>query len=275
MFIQRIVKRVKIALALGADPLSSARFALARPSRQHSPRLAIGRMRGQTFFARGQDFPALTEIVLDDEYGFVRPLLRSHPSPTVVDLGANIGLFAIGILAQHPAASVHSFEPVPSTFAVLIANRRRIGLTGWRCYNLAIADADTFVPIAARPWSTSARVELQGGWEGVALSPSMRLSTLVHTLELAHTDLVKIDIEGMEEDVLIDARTQLKDIANLVVEVHPPISNPETIIKLLVEEFPYVYEVQRGGSTKPLLLASRLDHSSLHVLEEIRPDERK
>src|ERR1017187_815915 len=45
-----------------------------------------------------------------------------RPNPTVLDVGANIGLFALFAVNQWPGARVYAFEPVPETFRVLKAN---------------------------------------------------------------------------------------------------------------------------------------------------------
>ena len=63
----------------------------------------------------------------------------------VVDVGANIGLFALE--AARRGARVHAFEPMPATFAALQANARALGNDQIRAHNLALgaqADAATF-----------------------------------------------------------------------------------------------------------------------------------
>src|SRR6516164_5480528 len=50
----------------------------------------------------------LINILLDDEYGLGK--LRS-PVNTVVDIGANIGLFSLWARHQFPNAIIHAYEP--------------------------------------------------------------------------------------------------------------------------------------------------------------------
>jgi hypothetical protein len=49
-------------------------------------------------------------LVLDDEYGLRR--LRSRPR-TILDVGANIGMFSMMAGALYPDAKIHAYEPNP------------------------------------------------------------------------------------------------------------------------------------------------------------------
>lgn len=46
---------------------------------------------------------------------------------TVFDIGANIGLFGVRLMQQHPNVKVFAFEPIPSIFEVLQANAQKFG----------------------------------------------------------------------------------------------------------------------------------------------------
>ena len=72
---------------------------------------------------------------------YLRHGITVNPGACVVDVGANIGLFALE--AARRGADVHAFEPVPATFAALDANARQsnagdVGDGAIRAHNLAL-----------------------------------------------------------------------------------------------------------------------------------------
>ena len=76
---------------------------------------------------------------------YLRHEISVQPGDCVVDVGANIGLFALE--AARRGANVHAFEPMPATFAALEANARELGNGRIRAHNLALgarAGAATF-----------------------------------------------------------------------------------------------------------------------------------
>ncbi|NUU21800.1 MAG: FkbM family methyltransferase, partial [Streptomycetaceae bacterium] len=68
------------------------------------------------------------EIVTRNQY--LRHGLRLRDGDVVVDIGANIGMFALFAAAQASKVTVHAFEPVPVVAGALEANLRRYGITG-------------------------------------------------------------------------------------------------------------------------------------------------
>ncbi|HTE78532.1 MAG TPA: FkbM family methyltransferase, partial [Xanthobacteraceae bacterium] len=68
-----------------------------------------------------------------------------HPSrPTILDVGANIGGFAIWAAKRWPGCEVFCYEPVPETFLLLKANIEALKSTGGNGqihpHNVAIGD---------------------------------------------------------------------------------------------------------------------------------------
>jgi FkbH-like protein/FkbM family methyltransferase len=53
--------------------------------------------------------------------------IRLPDNATVIDIGANIGLFSLFVRSQCPGASVYSYEPSPTAFRALQANCRAYG----------------------------------------------------------------------------------------------------------------------------------------------------
>ncbi len=60
------------------------------------------------------------EVFTEDCY--LGELDHLGPRPVVLDVGANIGLFALRLLREYPEARLHCFEPAPPTFEVLAQN---------------------------------------------------------------------------------------------------------------------------------------------------------
>jgi FkbM family methyltransferase len=72
--------------------------------------------------------------------GYFRHGIAVAPGDVVLDVGANIGLFALDVAAR--GALVHAFEPMPATFSALEANARDFGGSGRiETHNLALGKA--------------------------------------------------------------------------------------------------------------------------------------
>lgn len=56
--------------------------------------------------------------------GYLTTDLNLPANATVVDVGANIGLFGVRILELFPSSTVHAFEPIPQIFEALSANAK-------------------------------------------------------------------------------------------------------------------------------------------------------
>lgn len=55
----------------------------------------------------------------EDPFSDMRYFLKSIPSPTIFDVGANVGQTVNRLNMEYPKANIHSFEPSPSTFEQL------------------------------------------------------------------------------------------------------------------------------------------------------------
>ena len=73
------------------------------------------------------------------------------PRCTVIDVGANVGMFAEFIRLQYPESTLHCFEPVPSTYACLERSRQ----DAWRLRDTVVESlgADILVRGYAGEWS--------------------------------------------------------------------------------------------------------------------------
>lgn len=135
---------------------------------------------------------------------------------TVIDLGANIGLFGALATVLWPAAQIVAYEPDPDNAAV---HARTIALNGmqsrWRLVRAAAATSDGSASFVA---GGSAVSHLADAAEG---QDTIEVPTVDVLPSLAEADLVKIDIEGGEWAILEDARFQASPPRAVVLEYHP------------------------------------------------------
>jgi nonribosomal peptide synthetase DhbF len=86
--------------------------------------------------------PGETEIIyreIFDEQVYARHGIEIRDGDIVLDIGANIGLFALFVSRSGARANLFCFEPAPATFAVLERNVARHALEGVRLFNAGIA----------------------------------------------------------------------------------------------------------------------------------------
>lgn len=181
-----------------------------------------------------------------------------QPGWSVWDVGSSLGFFTL-ILARlvGPSGKVVAFDPDQALVARLSRHVRLNGLTNVDIETVAV-------------WSTSGQVSFgiaaededrihgQVGKPG-ALVPATTLDELAD--RLGPPQLVKIDVEGAEEDVLLGGLELMRTHAPVVLcEVHPDRgAAPErlTNVRRLLESCGYVAEHIDPGADPTHLLARR------------------
>lgn len=254
--------------------------------------------------------PGETEIIYREIFGdrvYARHGIDIRDGDTVIDIGANIGLFALFVNRSGILANLLCFEPAPATFAVLQRNVARHDLRHVRLFNAGIAGSrgesvlhympkftvsSTFRPddsaeqeerneeftINAIATSSNrllaglfrfmprfvqrpiARAVMGAYAKRVAIScPMLSVSDVIRENALDRVDLLKIDAEGVEDEILagIDAE-HWPLIRQVTVEVH---RGPEQLaeIESLLEGhgFRTVTEASPASPAEPMVYARR------------------
>ena len=151
----------------------------------------------------------LDYAVLDHGY-YEREVLdaitaRLLPNDVVWDVGANIGLHAITAKRLRPDVVVVAFEPAPHTAARLMSNA---GLNGVdiQVVTAALAETDGVARLSVvlrgnnglsslRPWP-----DVQ--YDGTIMCPCVRADALITRGALPAPTVAKLDVEGLEAEVL-------------------------------------------------------------------------
>ena len=164
-----------------------------------------------TVFFLGEYEKALTEIV--------RRLIR--PGDVCLDVGANFGWYTT-VFEKYAGrtGAVHSFEPVPPTFAELERNYELMGRPeNVHLNNLALGEAAGEITINLFEGLSTGHASLsnQGRADAVAYRVEMKtLDSYLAEKSVGEVDFVKVDIEGAE-------LMFLKGASRLFAQERPPI----------------------------------------------------
>lgn len=136
---------------------------------------------------------------------YLAALAHVRERSCAVDVGAHVGFWTLEMAASF--GRVYAIEPIPENFSCLVENTRH--LTNVEAINRA-AGREVMECAARNP-----APENSGAWEclpgsGIPVFP-------LDELDLQSVGLVKIDVQGMEPDVLEGARETLSRCRPVVV----------------------------------------------------------
>lgn len=173
---------------------------------------------------------------------FNKELLLKHlvsaQAPVVFDVGAHKGESVSYFLDIFPQASIYSFEPDPDSFQALVAATQGKNVS---CSNMAISGADglaTFYRNAISHTNSLLKVNFSSH-DSIKLAearekqdqsfydnfnealqvPARTLKSFVQEQGLERIDLLKIDVQGAEEQVLVGCGDFLRRIGVIVMEI--------------------------------------------------------
>lgn len=146
-----------------------------------------------------------------DQYGewcdFEIQLLRRYiaPGDVVIDCGANIGTHAVAFAnLVGPAGRVYAYEPQRRNFLMLSGNVALNGLDNVFCRQQAAGDVDGQLAMPPLP---SADTHFNFGGLPKEGTPDETVPVVrLDSLALSACRLIKVDVEGMEAEVLNGAR---------------------------------------------------------------------
>lgn len=196
-----------------------------------------------------------SDVVMERDALFLRHLVSL--GSYVVDIGAFVGFYTVYLSRLvGPEGRVYSIEPFPSTFEILTANVRKLGLRNVELINCAVSDTEGFAEMEVPKWSWGvesfygAKLIKGGGKPGLrrATAAMTTLDSLVG--RIGHRiSLIKCDAEFHELESLKGAIRTIRDSRPaLLVEVIMNPDNPgspayETFALLRTEGYqPYWFD---------------------------------
>lgn len=176
---------------------------------------------------------------------------------TVIDIGANVGMFTMFLLRNFKGLSIHAIEPVPATYECLKLNVKRYGDLGKvTTHNVALgaypdieteivvypnmAGNSTLFPEIKEPQRKATSTmfseeENEFLYDQFTLSIRMTtLSSLINANSIDRIDLLKVDAEGCEIDILNALEPQHWElIQQIAMEVHDQEQNLPKVIEII------------------------------------------
>jgi FkbM family methyltransferase len=158
-----------------------------------------------------------------------KSLLKFYAIDTVIDVGANIGQFAIQMRKDLGfSGNIISFEPLSSAFEVLKINAA--GDPKWRVLHCALGDAEgrREISIAKNSYSSSflnmlpthAKSAPKSVYTGRELTEIRTLDSMMNDLcSMEENIYLKIDTQGFEGKVIKGAENSLERISSIQLEM--------------------------------------------------------
>lgn len=174
----------------------------------------------------------LLDLVRAERPG-IGPVLRrmDRDISVVFDIGANVGDVSLYLLHYFSQATVFGFEPCSATYERLLSNVKKAGYQErFRPFRLGFYDEETEGTLQVTS-AHGANSLVAAGDEYRRMNPHvttiateqiplMRLDDFVSREGIQHIDLVKIDVEGVEQQVLRGgAETFARKVETVVMEV--------------------------------------------------------
>lgn len=176
--------------------------------------LAHGTLR---FPCRHSLWTLLHEILLHEDYFFP----SENTSPCIIDGGTHMGMAIYYFKTRYPQARITGFEPDPALRALAEENVARNHYEDVSVLPYALAKERGELPFyRSESWTMAGALDDRRSQLGDAVE-----AIQVETVPLSDyldepVDFLKLDIEGAEADVLLEAAEKLPNVAWLFCEVH-------------------------------------------------------
>lgn len=136
-------------------------------------------------------------------------------NPTILDIGANIGAFALWAQHRFPGAKIHCYEPHPESFKLLETNTAYIKPN---LHNYAVG-LNVGMKVLYAGKNNSGEASLKEGCRGVDLLRGVHVEVR-HPEVLPEADILKMDTEGCEVEILTELLNRGRKFKAVLFEYH-------------------------------------------------------
>jgi len=152
------------------------------------------------------------------------PGFEIRPGDVVIDVGANVGVFAAFAATRAPGVKVYAYEPFPGNIEWLQRNMNESKLSNVniRAQAMAGAQGERVLHVNPESWIVHSLVREDGGDGKQDISVKcLSLDEALDAEGIAHCDLLKLDCEGSEYEILQGCSpAALRRVRRIVGEYH-------------------------------------------------------
>ena len=232
-----VQRLVKVALVRGDRKLTEARMALVKLRKGNG--FVLKDVQGSKMYLDMSDAGLSSELYLRgirEAHATVEFQKRLKPGQVIVDIGANIGYYALmEAKSSGNEGRVYAIEPVDENIALLRRNVDANRYENVEVYNMAIGDKNCTQDI-----NLSKQSNLGTFCKNLDLDPSGETKAVdVQTLDKflqgkRNPDIVRMDVEGYEFEILKGMKETFANTESLqlFIEVHADFLGKEKTVAL-------------------------------------------
>lgn len=177
--------------------------------------------------------------------------IKEYREPIIFDIGANIGTFTTWIAKAFPKGKIYAFEPQRAVFQMLSGNAAINNLYNVYTYNIGLGKVNTKIEFEEPNYFSKNDFGMFSLVEKMVDESNQTIVVQINTLDwfleyydIPKVHLLKIDVEGMDLDVLIGGTNTIKKHLPVIFIEH--CDNRKSIlepIKNFLNQFDYGYTV--------------------------------
>ena len=148
-------------------------------------------------------------------------LFTIQPTDTIIDIGGHIGSFSIWASKQASNGKVYTFEPNVENFHLLKENKELNQISNLEIFNLAVSNNIGEVILFNSVYQNLGHSLYENHLLNKTIVQSTTLDKILEDNRLEKVDLLKVDAEGAEYSILLNASAHtLQKIDKIILEYH-------------------------------------------------------
>lgn len=186
------------------------------------------------------DFQVFTQIFLNEEY----KIEFTKKPDTIIDCGANIGLASLFFLSKFPECKIIAVEPEYENFKMLKKNLSSFPNT--EILHKAVWSNSAYLSIVDKGWGEAGFIVEECDTKDNNCVEAISINDIVKTFSIKTIDLLKIDIEGSEEQLFQDKNKSWLPLTSLMfIEIHENLK--PNLKNLIFKETESDFNITRNG----------------------------
>lgn len=196
--------------------------------------------------------------------------------PVIFDCGANIGIAVLYFKWLYPGSVIYVFEPDPLTFSLLEKNINQNNFKNVILHNIALYNkngtADFYIDKKNPGWLTMSVLYERLPKDKIRVK-TMQLSGYISNLNI---DFLKMDVEGIEYDILNDLikKKKIFQIKEMVIEYHHLIGNKKSSFSEFLSFFEKSgFKYRIAAHANPLYKQNEFQDINIYAYNQINKHE--